>query len=190
MRRGPRSRPSRCRRTRRRRSPSTVLDERAEAEAEREQVDRRLDRRRERRRAPVRREVDDLADEHAGDRRALEAADPGACGLARRHHAISSPVSRTKTSSRFAGRRSPSKPRAVAAVDAEDRDARARCGACAAPRRRPRPRPRPAARAARRPRAPRARRAPRRARPAARRRRPWPCDMISTVSASRSASSM
>ena len=49
----PRSPPSRCRRTPRTRSPPTVGDERAEAEAEREQVDRRLDDRRERRRAPV-----------------------------------------------------------------------------------------------------------------------------------------
>ena len=83
--------------------------ERAEAEAEREQVDRRLDGRRERRRPPVRGEVDDLADEDARDRSPLEPAE-SAFGDGRRDrgHPISSPVSRTNTSSRFAARRSPS----------------------------------------------------------------------------------
>ena len=75
-------------------------DQRAEAEAEGDQVDRRLDRRGEGRRLPERREVDDLADEHAAQRRALQTT----------VHAISSPVSSTKTSSRLAGRRSPSRP--------------------------------------------------------------------------------
>src|SRR5439155_13452437 len=89
--------------------PGDLADERPEAEAEREQVDRRLDRRRERRRAPVRREVDDLAHEHAGERGALEAAEARPAGRRRgRRHSISSPVSKTKTSSGFAGRRSPS----------------------------------------------------------------------------------
>jgi hypothetical protein len=54
--------------------------ERAEAEPEREQVDRRLDRRRERRRLPVGGEVHDLADEDAGDRRALEPAGAALAG--------------------------------------------------------------------------------------------------------------
>ena len=57
-----------------------LAHERAEPEAEGEQVDRRLDGRREGRRAPVRREVDDLAHEHARERRALEAAEALACG--------------------------------------------------------------------------------------------------------------
>ena len=63
---------------------------------------------------PVRREVDDLAHEHAGQRAALETAEPRAL-LARvgRHQPISSPVSSTNTSSRFAGRRSPVGSRAV-----------------------------------------------------------------------------
>src|SRR5215218_4326390 len=86
-----------------------AADERAEAEAEGEQVNRRLDRRRERRRAPVRREVDDLAHQDARDRGALEAAEtaPLRC-LSGGHQPISSPVSSTNTSSRFAGLRSPS----------------------------------------------------------------------------------
>ena len=100
--------------------------QRSEAEAESEQVDRRLDGRRERRRAPVRRssttsrtrtpvraERSSLAHRWAG---------PGRD----RHQPISSPVSSTNTSSR-----SPWPPLALAgepvlAVDAEDRDARAR----------------------------------------------------------------
>ena len=62
-----------------------------------------------RRRAPVRREVDDLPDEHARDRGALKAAQGRrSAGGPRTHHSISSPVRRTKTSSRLAGRRSPS----------------------------------------------------------------------------------
>src|SRR3954467_9415667 len=91
-----------------------VVDERAEAEAEREQVDERLDDRGERRRAPVRAEVDDLPDENALERRALEAVQPPPAtgrGDGDRfgcHYATSSPVSSTNTSSRFAGRRSPS----------------------------------------------------------------------------------
>src|SRR5207244_9882940 len=77
--------------------------------AESEQVDRRLDRRGEGGRPPVRREVDDLADEHAGQRRALEPAElPRAHRDGDGHQLISSPVSSTNTSSRFAGRRSPS----------------------------------------------------------------------------------
>ena len=86
-------------------------DQRAEAEAEREQVDRRLDGRGERDRPPVGRVVDDLAHEHARERGALEPAEPAAAAQRfgdRGHQEISSPVSRTKTSSRFAGRRSPS----------------------------------------------------------------------------------
>ena len=83
-------------------------DERAEAEAERQQVDRRVDRRGERRRAPERRVVHDLADHHALERGALEAAEAALCA-GDRHQVISSPVSSTKTSSRLVTRRSPSR---------------------------------------------------------------------------------
>ena len=81
-------------------------------------------------------------------------------GSARGHQAISSPVSRTKTSSRFAGRRSPSGgPPLVASSSAQDRDRGAGAARAQPARRARRPRPRAAARAARRPRPPRARRA-------------------------------
>src|SRR5204863_2044852 len=83
-----------------------LADERAETEPERQEVDRRLDRGRERRRLPVRGVVDDLANENAGQSGTLESAEP--LGLGGGVQLISSPVSITKTSSRFAGRRSPS----------------------------------------------------------------------------------
>ncbi len=165
-----------------------VCDQRAEAEAEGEQVDRRLDRRGERRGAPVRRVVDDLAHQHAGQRRAARA---GRSGAARSTRAA---ISRSPR--RSAGRRRPRGSRA----GARRRSRRRRrplprtatlvpCGACAAPSRRPPPRPRRAGPEGRRPRAPSA---PRARRSVGGRARsdglPW--DMISTVSARRSASSM
>ncbi len=97
-------------------------DQRPEAEPEGDEVDRRLDRRGERRRLPERREVDDLAHEHAAQRRAFETA----------LHSISSPVSRTNTSSRLAGRRSPSRPCAVAAEDRHAGTGAPRAGAAGA----------------------------------------------------------
>ena len=71
-------------------------------------------------------------------------------------HAISSPVSSTKTSSRFAG--AALARRAIVAVDGRRRRAprpTCRCAACAARAPPSRPRPRAGARAARRPRPPR-----------------------------------
>ena len=92
---------------------------------------------------------------------ALEPAQPRGAGGRRRsaRHSISSPVSSTNTSSRFAGRRSPSgsaplRPRRRRIATDGAGPARR-----AARRRAPRPRPRRGAPAARRPRAPRARRA-------------------------------
>ena len=100
-----------------------LADQRAEAEAEGEQVDRRVDGRGERRRAPERREVDDLADHHAHQGGALEPVEPAArCGGGDRgHQLISSPVRRTKTSSRLVTRRSPSRSSA-APLALQDRD--------------------------------------------------------------------
>src|SRR5690606_24025809 len=71
-----------------------VDDRRAQPEPEGEQVDDRLERARERRRLPEGAEVRDLAAHDARDGGRLDAA----------HQSASSPVSRTKTSSRFAAR--------------------------------------------------------------------------------------
>ncbi len=102
------------------RRSSSVPDARARArprpEAERQQVDRRLDDRGERRRLPVAPEDRHVAAHHARERRRFEAPDApvarrlpaGSRRAALRAHSISSPVSATNASSRFAGRRTPS----------------------------------------------------------------------------------
>ena len=155
-------------------------DQRPEAEPEREQVDRRLDGRGERRRAPVGGEVDDLAHEHAGQRRALER--PRRRRGVGRHGArsASSPAPHARGSATHGSTRSGTScdllpgqqhehvlevRRPALARRARRRwprpgagpRSRCRCGACAGrPRARP-PRPRRAGRRARRPRPPRAR---------------------------------
>ena len=100
-----------------------------------------------------------------------------------RHQAISSPVSSTKTSSRFAGaalaRRAPVRRRRRP----QHRDRRAGAPRAQALRAPSRPRPRPAAPAGRRPRPPRRPRARRRASAGEPTATAWPCDMIVTVSA-------
>ena len=144
----PRSRPCRCRRTRRSRS-RRPRDQRAEAEPEREQVDRRLDGRGERRRAPEEEKLMiSRTSTPASAGRSRRPSRAGRVSGATAHSAISSPVSSTKTSSRFAGRRSPVGRGAVGRVQAQDRDARAGAARAAGRPRAPPPRPRRASAAA------------------------------------------
>ena len=89
--------------------PGDLADERAEAEADCEQIDGRLDRRREGRGAPVRRVVDDLADEDAGQGRPLEPAET----MVRRGAAAAVAVI-SRSPCRSGGRTHPRDSRAVA----------------------------------------------------------------------------
>ena len=118
-----------------------------EAEAEREQVDRRLDRRRERRRAPERREVDDLADEDAGERVAVEPPDaraPAVAGWRPSGHLLSGEQDEDVLEVRRAALALGAV--AVEVLGAQDRHARAGAARRPAAGRARRPRPRAAAR--------------------------------------------
>ena len=79
---------------------------------------------REGRRAPVRGEVDDLAHEHAGDRRPLEAAERRARSRSHGHHSISSPGEQDEDVLEVRGPALALGHAAVAALDAEHGDAR------------------------------------------------------------------